>query len=559
MGQSPQMATTPVETEIIAVAVYPTQARITRRGTVHLGAGETTLELTDLPVTLQPQTVQAQGYSSSPVTLQTVQVTPIPALAAQEIALQAAANTVRDLEDQFRQAKDHLMALGLKRTFLETLAERSSRTFPLGLAQQQVDLAGVTDLLAYVEAQYKTVAAAIAQQERHKHDLDQQLQDARQQHHLLENALPKIHYRICLPLHMGAADTVDIEVTYQVDQVQWHPCYDIRFGDQPDRLTLDYLANISQQTGEDWPDVPVTLSTAIPNKTPMVPQLEAWYVDLPRQLPTTPATKQSKRSRSPSMNEVYHMLGAVPGSELPPGGTVSEPQSQAGAPAMAVVRFKALETATIPSDGESHRVCLAQNDFASQFTYVALPQQYDAAYLQAHLTNPANGLPLLAGTAHLFREGGYIGQERFDYVAPGQSFQLSLGLDERFSVQREPVQQEPVQQEPAQRKPAQQPEEAKSKGLQCQVSSAYRLSFHNPLAHAVQMTVLEQVPVSRSEPVKVHLDPSTPPATVSKEGICQWNLTLPPHQVTHIQYNYQVEYPCGVTVTGLTVDGWTGG
>ncbi len=533
IGQSLQMANIPVKTQIVAVTIYPTQARITRRGKVQLDQGTTTLELTDLPVTLQPQSVQAQGYSYSPFTLQAVEVIPIPALEAKSAAIQVAADMVRCLEDEFRQIKDQLTALGLKRTFLEQLAERSSRTFSVGLAQQQVELSGVTDFLAYVEAEYSVLATAIAQQERHKTDIDHQLQAARQNHQKLQADLPEIRYRVCIPLQMAAADSLDIDVTYHVDQVQWHPCYDIRFGETPDRLNLDYLANICQQTGEDWPDVPIKLSTAAPGKSPMLPQPDAWYVDLPRQLMTVPVTKQSGRSRSPILNDTYRMLGAVPGSELPPSPTELDHHGQGLSLATAVVRFKSLKTATIPSGAQAHRVLLTQYNFPSQFTYVALPQQCDAAYLQAHLTNLADGLPLLPGTAHLFRNGGYIGQERFDYVAPGQPFQLSLGLDERFSVQRDLVN----------RYTTQSPE--------CQVSLAYRLSIYNPLAHAVQVTVVEQIPVSRSEQVQVCMTQSEPPVTPSSAGICHWELTLAAQKGEHVEYQYQIEHPCGETIIGL--------
>ncbi|MGD1905408.1 MAG: mucoidy inhibitor MuiA family protein [Leptolyngbyaceae cyanobacterium] len=526
------MTTIPVETQIVAVTVYPTQARVTRQGTVQLAQGDATLELIDLPATLQPQTVQAQGHSSK-ATLQTVEVIPIPDLAPHSDAIHEATETLRNLEDQFRQAKDHLAALGLKRTFLEALSERSSRTFSLGLAQQQIDLSRVTDLLTYLEAQYQTLAEAIAQQERHKQDLDQQLQRARHNHQVLQSALPNICYRVCIPLHMATTGPLTIEVTYQVEQAQWHPCYDIRFGKTPDRLKLDYFANVCQQTGEDWSDVPIRLSTATPEKSPMLPEPNAWYIDVSRKLPKSPAHKPSGRTRSPILNDTYRMLGALPGSELPPLTGELEPREQTFASAIAVVQLKALHTATILSDSKVQRVPVARCEFASQLTYVALPQRCDAAYLQAHLTNPADGLPLLPGTAQLFRDGGYIGQERFDYVAPSQSFELSLGLDERLSVQRELVQRHITD------------------ASNNQVQLAYRLNLYNPLTHSVQITVLEQIPVSRNEEVKVNLEVSKPPVTQSNAGICQWDLTLEGRATAHIEYQYQVNYPCGTALTGL--------
>ena len=46
------MPTTTIDAPIAAVTVYTDRARVTRRGRVHLAAGEQTVALTTLPTTL---------------------------------------------------------------------------------------------------------------------------------------------------------------------------------------------------------------------------------------------------------------------------------------------------------------------------------------------------------------------------------------------------------------------------------------------------------------------------------------------------------------------------
>jgi uncharacterized protein (TIGR02231 family) len=142
----------------------------------------------------------------------------------------------------------------------------------------------------------------------------------------------------------------------------------------------------------------------------------------------------------------------------------------------------------------------------------------------------------LPGTAHLFRDGGYIGQECFDYVAPGQSFQLSLGLDERLQVQRELVKRQTTQ------------------GKEhCSIDLSYRLSIHNPLNHPVQMQVMEQMPLSRSDQITVDLQSANPAINQHQSGLCQWLLTLEALATQQVQYHYTLTHPCETPVLGLDV------
>ena len=77
----------------------------------------------------------------------------------------------------------------------------------------------------------------------------------------------------------AAAETdFDLEVVYSVIGASWSPLYDIRLIE--DKVTLGYLANIRQQTGEDWPAVNLSLSTAQPAVSTVIPELDPWYVDV---------------------------------------------------------------------------------------------------------------------------------------------------------------------------------------------------------------------------------------------------------------------------------------
>src|SRR5262249_12187627 len=69
-----------------------------------------------------------------------------------------------------------------------------------------------------------------------------------------------------------------VRLNYLVETASWHPQYKLRAGKEKDPVQVEYLAAVSQQSGEDWKDVKVTLSTAQPMLNSAPPDLKALEV-----------------------------------------------------------------------------------------------------------------------------------------------------------------------------------------------------------------------------------------------------------------------------------------
>jgi uncharacterized protein (TIGR02231 family) len=527
----------PVETEIVAVTVYPEQARVTRQGQLEVKMPQVILDIGPLPATLAPPSIQAYAGGSAQVMVQKPTLKPFfrnDDWLAEESRL---SDRFHQAETQFHLCKDTIAGLQQQQAFLQSLADKSARTLAQGLAQQTTDLAHVTEFTQFLEASHQRLSQAIAEQERRKQDLDHQLQTTRQalQQFQASGKTPKYH--IQLPLMVQQPGTVELRIIYDVTDAKWQPAYDVRLQADHPSLQIDCIAEVQQQTGEDWPAVALKVSTAVPEKTPAIP--EASLLRLPSTLRPKPATsaapprRHSRKVVSSVLDDTYRMLGALPGSEIPPqpeGDPVGDAKLQ---PANAIICFVAPAPGCVLSDGEVHRVPVGQLQLESRLTYVALPQRCSSAYLCAALTNPPDKWPLLPGTAYLFRDGGYVGAETFEYVAPGASFQLSLGLDERVPIQRELVTQQST-------------EEPQGRDLR-----AYRLVLSNPFDHAIDITVIEQIPISRSDDVVVQVTKAQPAADLDPDHQCRWLTQLAPQSSQYIFYEYEVKYPPDVSLSNL--------
>lgn len=516
----------PVDTEIVAVTIYPEQARVTRQGRLEVNQPQVTLDIGPLPATLTPPSIQAYARGTAQVTVQKPTLKPL-------FRNDEWRHQERELSDRFHQAeagfhlcKDTIAGLQQQQAFLQSLADESASTFAQGLAQQTINLAQVSEFTSFLEETYQHTSEAIAVQERRKQNLDQQLQQARQVLQLFKAGGKTPKYHILLPLVVQQPGVVELSIVYDVTEAKWQPAYDVRLQAGHPSLQIDCIAEVQQNTGEDWRKVNLKVSTALPDKTPAIPDAS---------LSSHPATVGSKAAKSPLasrlqgksgkevLDEAYRMLGALPGSEIPPQKEEDSLGEAMLQPANAIICFVAPAVGRVLSGGEVHRVPVGQLQLENRLTYVALPQRCSSAYLCAELTNPPDKWPLLPGTAHLFRDGGYVGAETFEYVGPGASFQLSLGLDERVPIQRELVTQK-----------------TESDTTDCDLS-AYRLTIHNPFDHVIDVTVVEQIPISRSEEVVVQITRAQPLANLGEKGQCQWLIQLAPQTSEHIFYEYEIK------------------
>lgn len=67
-------------------------------------------------------------------------------------------------------------------------------------------------------------------------------------------------------------------VTYLVKNSGWYPTYDIRVKDISNPIHLQYKANVFQNSGEDWKDVKLFLSTGNPKEKNDKPSIDPWYL-----------------------------------------------------------------------------------------------------------------------------------------------------------------------------------------------------------------------------------------------------------------------------------------
>jgi len=77
-------------------------------------------------------------------------------------------------------------------------------------------------------------------------------------------------------------------VTYVALRARWIPTYDVQLVPDTGKVQVSFAGLVSQETGEDWSDAALTLSTAVPSQANEFPRLLTWKIGTRERFIPTP-------------------------------------------------------------------------------------------------------------------------------------------------------------------------------------------------------------------------------------------------------------------------------
>jgi uncharacterized protein (TIGR02231 family) len=519
-----------VESQIVAVTVYSDTALVTRRGIVSLTGKERELVITPLPVTIKTESVRARGTGVA-VRLLGVSCIRVFSSEPQEAGVALLRQQIQQRESEMSYLQAQLDGLTLQSRFLEGLREKTEEPFAQSLSRKNLSPSETLDFLNFLGSQYSEYAIASGECKTQKQELAKQLQALHQQLDNIQTPHPTESFNFVVGIESLGTGEFELEVSYVVSRASWKPLYDLRVNSISNTLSLGYLAEVTQNTGEDWLGVALTLSTAKPGLGTLPPKLAPWYIDTPE----PPVYRSMRRSLA-----VNQLSASVPGvdDEVIDESIEAENAVTEVAREGSVVTFKLNGDGNIPSDGAPHKTTIFNDDFPCRFDYVAMPRLVSFAYLQANVKNPVTGVTLLPGNGSIFRDNMFVATTHLENVAPGQEFKLNLGIDEGLKIERELVERQV---------------DKKLIGSDKKITYAYRIIITNLQNQVANLKLSEQLPVSRNEQIKVRLGRSNPQIQIGEMGSLEWLLALQPEGRQEIYYQFIIEHPAQLTVNGLDI------
>lgn len=502
------------------VTVFLSGAQVSATAKTTLIEGNNVLLFSDLSPNIKQNSIQVKGLNR--VSVNTVQFG-ISFLKQQEVSAE-----LKDLNLKLQDYKDQIAkkqsAIDALKTEESVLAQNKTI-----LSEKNTSLDQLKAYSNYYRIRSEEINNALYQLQKEHQNLNDETNKLQLQINNLEGKNRTTRGEIKLVLNSDIAQSINLEITYLVEDAGWYPNYEIRATNTDSPIHFLYQANMFQNTGEDWKDVEVTLSTADPSINNQKPQILPYYLNFDE--PRYSVRGNSMQPKNESLDEVVvssyesDVRGKLEGAAM---AVVAEEQVLK-TEQLTVMNFKLPKKYSIKSKDEPLKVKLDEQDVEAEYEYYTAPVLDANVYLTATLTN-WESLDLLPGEARIYFEDTFSGIVFLDANINTEDFVISLGNDQSLVVERKQV------------------NKMKSKSFfrnNSIVEKKFEISVRNNKNVALEVKVEDRIPISQNEQIKLS-DEVFEGATIAKDtGILTWVVKLSPKSKQTQSFAYKVTYPKG--------------
>ncbi|MBS0632648.1 MAG: mucoidy inhibitor MuiA family protein [Verrucomicrobia bacterium] len=536
---------TPAASTITAVTVYTDRAVVTRTASLDLPAGVTELAFANLPAGLDDRSLQVSGQGTAQATILDVSAkrtyvvtTPNPRAKQLEDELKALLHQNRGLDERGN-------LLNAQAAMLDQM--QVALFAPPAKDVPRPDVKDLGNSMAYLTEQKAKLATAGTDLDAERETLKEKIAAAQAQLNELRDGTGGKNYQtVTVRVSAPQAGRIDLALAYAVPGAGWTPGYDARVQSAERTVSLGYFGIVRQNTGEDWNNVALTLSTARPGLGGAAPQIEPWSLDVfvaraPANLIVTGGLFNERAAKSKDEGYLKANLAAVNMQSLTsnaPAPVYDATAAQATVEAAATsASFKIAAPASVPSDNSPQKVPITTAKLAAAPEYLTVPKLQATAYLTAKVFNNSD-FPLLAGAMNVFLDGTFVATSPLRTVMAGEKFDLALGADEGISVKHKRVKKFT--------------EDTGLTNSGKRITYEYLITIQNNKKTAERVIVADQVPLSRNEKIVVKLlSPDAREIKPTDEGTLKWTLDLKPAEKRELTVKFTVDYPNDIAVTGL--------
>ncbi|AKJ07573.1 uncharacterized protein (TIGR02231 family) [Archangium gephyra] len=296
---------TAVDAPVTSVTVYSDRARVVRTARVAL-SGTQRVELPLLYGSVDPASirVEAQGAEVTRVDIRPAESEALPATVASKLVTE-----LERLDDQLAQVRAEreaytaqLTALGQVRPSvtdeeLSSVPPPNAKGTPQG--PSRLDASGwraATDFVVETTARLQAKLREVSQREEAlDRELSRNVQEARRL-----GGEPRRRGLEVAPTLSGQGSAT-LTLTYVTSNARWYPAYELRLEPESNRVQVAFSGRVSQESGEDWEDAALTLSTALPATATLAPELATWKIgQRERFIPTPASVSDSWRAPPPA-------------------------------------------------------------------------------------------------------------------------------------------------------------------------------------------------------------------------------------------------------------------
>jgi uncharacterized protein (TIGR02231 family) len=290
-------------------------------------------------------------------------------------------------------------------------------------------------------------------------------------------------------------------------------------------------AEITQNTGEDWSNVALAVSTvrtARGGKAPDLNSLIVQYPPPPRGSASASGTMEFGVARpAPPLRSAKLAEPASPASER-----ADEQQASAEVGSFQVV-FKIPGRVSLGAGEGAKSLRVSSAALAPDLAVRAVPVLDPTAFLEASFKQNEDA-PLLPGRVAIYRDGVFVGRGQMAAAAKDETVRLGFGADDKVKIERTVLKRNEG-----------------SAGLIVTTSKtderAFKTTVRNGHDFPIRIAIEDQLPVSEHEEIQVEMLPSTTAPTASnirdRRGVLEWAFEAKAGEVRDINFAWRIRWP----------------
>jgi hypothetical protein len=262
--------TVTVLSKVKSVTVFETGAQILREGNINLTQGTHIISLDELPLDLNPNTIQIESLKN----MQILSVKNMGRYSVEDLY----SDSIKAYGKEIRAISDKILEIKHVREVYVTEEKVIMDNRKLGSDSEGVSVDELRAAADFYRSRLKDIKSNVFK-------IDRQIAELNSEKARISSLIDKLlakeinsYNRVIVTVKCDSPLVGNLVIKYMSQFAFWLPEYDFRVKRVGEPLQMVYNAKVHQQTGEDWEDVQLTLSTGNPNLNPVCPELDKWVL-----------------------------------------------------------------------------------------------------------------------------------------------------------------------------------------------------------------------------------------------------------------------------------------
>ncbi|MFY3768231.1 hypothetical protein AHYW_002143 [Providencia manganoxydans] len=508
------------ELKLNQATIFLRGAELNNSAELVLPAGQSQITLTNVAQNVDKQSL-SMSFATDDIVIRSVNLQHVPTKPSYAADITALIKKINEIKNQIADIN-----INVKVNDEQLALLKDQRFFGESTA---LSLEQISSKLDFIR---KQMASILSEQRVHEQNIQKLTEEMELLQTQLESKMPAnadSQTEIVLTVDTPKSITTNMHVSYMTPDAGWSPSYDIRAKAIDKPLLLTYKADVIQNTGINWEQVKLSLSSTNPTRNIIPPALSPWYLSvydeqmadisggrmMMEMAPSAPAPIARMSAKKVNSGIADYVVTDTNGVNL--SYNIELPYS-------------------LNSTPRSQSITIKQQDVDAKYRYTATPKLSEEVYLQAEVDNWQN-LNLLNGPANIYLMNNYIGSYQVMTDQLTKTLDVPFGIDKNIQISR-------ASNELLRKKPT-------FIGSMIEQKESYIIKVKNNRNNDINLVVYDQLPVSQDSEIKI-TDMEYENGNLDKtNGKIKWDLLLKPNQQTEIPLNYTLKYPKEKHIVGL--------